>query len=198
MVLLLYPDAGLSACSVVRNLPANAGDSGSIPGLGRSPGGGNGNPVQYSCLGNLIDGGAWRTLVHGIARVGHDWVTKQHLMLLKFFNRFWHPEGCHRKCPWLFSLRISPPILSFPYLLLFSLLGITNNLKSLSGNARISLASGWGEETKWASKNPLQGKLKRYNLKHTILLQQLSHSVSALCNPMDCSPPVSSVHRRQR
>ena len=40
------------------NLPAIAGDAGSTPGLGRSPGGGNGNPLQYSCLGNLMDRGA--------------------------------------------------------------------------------------------------------------------------------------------
>ena len=44
--------------SVVKNLPANAGDVGSIRGLGRSPGGGNGNPLQHSCLGNPMDRGA--------------------------------------------------------------------------------------------------------------------------------------------
>ena len=47
---------------LVKNLPANVGevrDVGWIPGLGRSPGGGNGNPLQYSCLENAIDGGAW-------------------------------------------------------------------------------------------------------------------------------------------
>ena len=45
--------------SVERNLPANAGDTGPIPGSGRSPGEGNGNPLQYSCLGNPMDTGAW-------------------------------------------------------------------------------------------------------------------------------------------
>ena len=46
---------------MVKNLPANEGDVvGSIPGSGRSPGGGNSNPFQYSCLGNLMDRGAWR------------------------------------------------------------------------------------------------------------------------------------------
>ena len=57
---------------VVRNLPANAGDTGdagSIPGLQRSPGGGNGNPLQYSCLENPVDRGAWWVTVHGVARV---------------------------------------------------------------------------------------------------------------------------------
>ena len=46
---------------------ANAGDTGSIFGSGRSPGGGNGNPLQYFCLGSPMDGGAWWTPVHGIA-----------------------------------------------------------------------------------------------------------------------------------
>ena len=53
--------------SVVKNLPANvgdAGDLGSIPGLLRYPGGGDGNSLQYSCLRNLMDGGAWRATVH--------------------------------------------------------------------------------------------------------------------------------------
>jgi len=50
---------------VVKNLPANAGDPGSIPELGRSPGEGNGYPLQCSCLGNLMDRGAWRATVHG-------------------------------------------------------------------------------------------------------------------------------------
>ena len=54
--------------SVVRNLPANAGDLGSIPRLGRSPGGGHGNPLQYSCLENPMDRGAWRTTIHGVAK----------------------------------------------------------------------------------------------------------------------------------
>ena len=45
---------------------SNAGDRGSIPGAGRSPGEGNGNPLQYSCLGNPMDRGAWRATVHGI------------------------------------------------------------------------------------------------------------------------------------
>ena len=46
----------------------NAGDLGSIPGSGRCPGGGNGNPLQYSCLGNSINGGAWWSTVHGITK----------------------------------------------------------------------------------------------------------------------------------
>ena len=53
--------------SVVENLPADAGDVSLIPGLGRSPGEGNGNPVQDSCLGNPMDRGAWWATVHGVA-----------------------------------------------------------------------------------------------------------------------------------
>ena len=56
--------------------PANAGDSGLIPGLGRSSEEENGNPLQYSRLENLMDRGAWQTMVHGVARVGHDLATK--------------------------------------------------------------------------------------------------------------------------
>ena len=46
----------------------NVGDLGLIPGPGRSPGVGNGNPLQYSCLGNPMDGGAWKAIVHGVAK----------------------------------------------------------------------------------------------------------------------------------
>ena len=53
--------------SVVKNLPAIAGDSGLIPGLGRSPGEGNDNPLQFFCLGNPMDRGAWQATVHGVA-----------------------------------------------------------------------------------------------------------------------------------
>ena len=59
---------GFPGGSVVKNPPANAGDAGLIPGLGRSPGGGHGNPLQYSRLGNLIERGAWWAIVHEVAR----------------------------------------------------------------------------------------------------------------------------------
>ena len=54
--------------SVINNLPANPGDPGLIPGLGRSLGEGNGNPLQYSCLGNPMDRGAWWATVHGVTK----------------------------------------------------------------------------------------------------------------------------------
>ena len=53
---------------MVKNLPANIGDLGSNPGSGRSPGEGHGNPLQYSCLDNSMDRGAWWASVHGIAK----------------------------------------------------------------------------------------------------------------------------------
>ena len=51
---------------MVKNLHANAGDMGSIPEMGRSPGGGNGNLLQYSCLKNSMDRGVWRATVHRV------------------------------------------------------------------------------------------------------------------------------------
>ena len=57
---------GFLGGSVVKNPPANAGDTGLIPGSGRSPGEENGNPLQYSCLGNSMDRGPLRATVHGV------------------------------------------------------------------------------------------------------------------------------------
>ena len=62
-----------------KNPPANAGnirDVGLIFGLGRSPGGWHGNPLQYSCLENPMDRGAWHAILHGVARVRYDLATK--------------------------------------------------------------------------------------------------------------------------
>ena len=62
---------GFLVALVVKNLPASAGgvrDGGSIPGLGRSPGGGHGNPLQYSCLEDPMDRGAWWSTVHWVAK----------------------------------------------------------------------------------------------------------------------------------
>ena len=61
---------GFAGGSAVKNLPANAGDAGLISGLGRSPEGGNVNLLQYSCLGNPMDRGAWQNTVH---RVTESW-----------------------------------------------------------------------------------------------------------------------------
>ena len=59
---------GFLSGSVVKKLPGNAGDAGSIPGLGRTPREGNGNPLQYSCLENPMDKGAWWATLHRVAK----------------------------------------------------------------------------------------------------------------------------------
>ena len=82
---------GFPGDSVVKNPSANSGDAGSIPGSRRSPGEGNGNPFQYSCLKNLMDRGAWQTTVHGVARVRHDLMTKQQQQYVKVSSTF---RGC--------------------------------------------------------------------------------------------------------
>ena len=67
--------------SVAKEYACNIGDTGNtslIPGLGRFPGGGNGNPLQYSCLGNPMDSGAWWATVHGVAESWTRLSTAQH------------------------------------------------------------------------------------------------------------------------
>ena len=77
---------------VVKKLPANAGDTGSIPGSGRSPGEGNGNPLQYSCLENPIDRGARWATFHGVtkSRTRLKWLSTHTLSpilwLVNFFK----------------------------------------------------------------------------------------------------------------
>ena len=61
---------GSPGCSVVKNVAPSGGDAGSVSGSGISPGEGNDNPLQHSCLGNLRDRVAWLTTVHGMARSG--------------------------------------------------------------------------------------------------------------------------------
>ena len=80
---------------VVKNPPAAAGDAKDtslIPGLGRSPGEGNGNPLHYSCLENPMDRGAWQATVYGVTRVKHDLVTKP-TNIFNQFACFWNK--CH-------------------------------------------------------------------------------------------------------
>ena len=64
----LYGNRGFPGGSVVKNPSANTGDVSLIPGLGRSPGEENGNPLQYSCLENPMDRGAWWAIVHGVTK----------------------------------------------------------------------------------------------------------------------------------
>ena len=70
----------------------SAGDTGSIPGLGRSPRKRNGSPLQYSCLGNPRDGGAWRAIVHGVTRVRHNLMITYGVILSGTLNiLLWYP-----------------------------------------------------------------------------------------------------------
>jgi len=73
---------------VVKNSPANAGDVGLIPGSERYPGERNGNPLQYSYLGNPMDREAWQAIVHGVARVRWDSATKQqqHIYPMEYYS----------------------------------------------------------------------------------------------------------------
>ena len=84
---------------VVQNLPASAEDArelGSISGLGRPPGEGNGNPLQYSCLGNPMERGAWRAAVHEVTKSQHDWAcmpVHAHSLQSGRLFRAWHSLG---------------------------------------------------------------------------------------------------------
>ena len=71
-----YCSSGFPHSSVGKESACSAGDLGLIPGSGRSPGGGNGNPLQYSCLDNPMDRRAWQATVHRVTRVGCNLVTK--------------------------------------------------------------------------------------------------------------------------
>ena len=78
---------GFPGGSVVKKLPAgagDAGDTGSIPESGRSPRGGDGNPLQCSCLGNSMDRGAWRATVHGVTESDMTGHTHMHVTVSKF------------------------------------------------------------------------------------------------------------------
>ena len=68
MVSFFRGEWDFSGDSVVKYPPANAGDLGSIPESGRSPGGGHGNPSQYFCLGNLMDRGTWQATLQGLTK----------------------------------------------------------------------------------------------------------------------------------
>ena len=72
LLIAMYPS------SVGKESACNTGDPGAIPGSGRSPGEGNGNPLQYSCSENPMDRGTWQVAVHGVLRVRHNLATEPH------------------------------------------------------------------------------------------------------------------------
>ena len=78
LIVHLYPNPwDFPGCSVVKNPPANVGDAGWIPGSGRPPGKGNGNPLQYFCLGDPMERGAWWATSHGVTKESDMTPTKQ-------------------------------------------------------------------------------------------------------------------------
>ena len=91
---------GFPRGSVGKESACNAAEVGLIPGLGRSPGEGSGNPLQYSCLGNPMDRAAWWATVHGVARVRHDLVTKPP----PYFNV---KQLMYFKIQWLYNIQMN-------------------------------------------------------------------------------------------
>ena len=88
---------GFPGSSAAKNLPANAGDAGDtglIPGLGKSPGEGNGNPLQYFCMENSMDRGVWRVTVYGVAK-RQTWLsTHTHIYIPLYM---YHSFNFHNK-----------------------------------------------------------------------------------------------------
>ena len=92
-------DLSSQACgSVVKTPPANAGDVGWIPRLGRSPGEGNGNPLQYSCLENPMDRGAWWPTVHGVTK-RQTWLTEWLTQYLEWIYMLQSKERKQKQSP---------------------------------------------------------------------------------------------------
>ena len=81
---------------MLKNLPANAGGVGSIPGLGRSPGEENGNPLQYSCLESFMDRGAWQATVHGVTKESN--MTEQLSTMLHMSGIIEYLSFCYLFC----------------------------------------------------------------------------------------------------
>ena len=103
------PITGFPGGSVVKNPPVSAGKAGSIPGLGRSPGEGNGNPLQYSCLRNPMDKGAWWVTVYGVAKSQtqlNEWTMTTNQAIIKscqsLLSRLCVCVLSHFSCVWLF------------------------------------------------------------------------------------------------
>ena len=81
---------GVPPSSVSTQSTYNGGDQGSIPGLRRSPGERNGNPLQYSCLENPVDREAWQATAHGVTTLGHNLATKPPPLLLNLNHITYH------------------------------------------------------------------------------------------------------------
>ena len=91
---------GLSWWLSSKEYASQTRNTGSFPRLGRSPGEGNGSPLQYSCLGNPMDREAWRATVHGVSRVGHNLVTKQERNNVQCSHKAGH-RACRHLPNWI-------------------------------------------------------------------------------------------------
>ena len=165
---------GFPGGSVVKNAAASAREIYSIPWLGTPAGGGNGNPLQYSCLGNPMDRGAWRATVMGSQRAVQHWVTEH-------THTHTHTPVVYI-CQKLKSKRFSKlvkqlPVSLFPYALVTAILLLL-----------LSLASWPGSPTQCAV------HASCYRLWWSKRRGKVAQSCPALYDPMDCSPPGSSVH----
>ena len=110
--------SGIPDGSVVKNLPTNTGEPDSVTGLGRSPGEGNGNPLQYSCLENPMDRGVWRAIVHRVAKC-LTWLSNQinieNVLSLAVKMKYESPNSCEC-CITCISETINVLLIYYPYI----------------------------------------------------------------------------------
>ena len=113
---------------MVKNSPANAGDWSLIPGWGRSPREGNGNPLQYSCLGNPMDRGAWGSIVHGVFVRAHwnGYILCLQLLLfyhwLMFLSDHPFPQVSFKKQKWILKMFLKITTLHFINLFIWKII----------------------------------------------------------------------------
>ena len=114
----VFSTSGFPGGSVVKNTPANEGDTGSIPGSGRSPGEGDGNPLQYSCLGNPMDRGAWPGRLQSTGSQKESDLTERlkHACTLYLYYTLsiFKPSVSSSYPPWSLSKPFLPGVLNLP------------------------------------------------------------------------------------
>ena len=140
----------------------NAGDLGLILGLGRSPGGGHGNPLQYSCLENPTDRGAWRATVHGIVIVRQDCATNTFTSLQPFNN-----------------------------------VVLVSTVQQSESATHIHISTHFWISFQFRSPQSIQQSalsVQQVLISYFYTYAKSLQSCLTLCDPMDCSPPGSSVH----
>ena len=169
----------------IKNLPADTGDPSFIPGSGRSPGGGSGNPLQYSCLENPVDRGAWWAAVHGVAKCQtrlNDWAHNTHPQVLVhgLGPGCWHPVGRHGGRMW-------GPQCSSPGL--WSTCGHKDTTGDLLWCDGVGAPAGpWGQGAEgWSGRSPW----RKHYLTTSLLCSQLSY---AFTSHLKWNPKSSGFH----